>query len=146
MISFTLAPELMLKDDGHLLRILLHKEVRDLHAWKSRTKRQAEMMRSDQPMLLDMLQRATYHAAERRVGQRLVADISPSSWNPLAAINPRLSGRDCKSIHQNFVIVRGANNGSRKRRNAERFHYICLRGWKVGSFCCPVLPEPRLPN
>ncbi len=67
-------PELVLKNDGHLLRKMCEQKVGYLHAGKTRAKRKAEMMSGNKAVFFDMLQCAANHAAERRVRQCLIAD------------------------------------------------------------------------
>jgi hypothetical protein len=54
--------------------ILLAQEIRNFKAGKMRLEGQEEMMRADQPLLLDTAQRFAHDAAQRRVSQCLIAD------------------------------------------------------------------------
>ena len=54
MMLLDLQPrELVLQDDGHLVGILLAQEVGNLEPREMRLEGQEEMMRADQPLLLD---------------------------------------------------------------------------------------------
>jgi hypothetical protein len=66
--------ELVLKDDRHLIGILFAQEVGNLQTRKMRLEGEKEVMLTDQPLLLNAPERLAHDAAQRRVGQCLIAD------------------------------------------------------------------------
>src|SRR5690606_12728480 len=65
----------VLKDDGHLLRILRAQPVRDAHAHRARVEGDVEMMISRQALFGRLGQYAAHHAAQGLLGQKIVADV-----------------------------------------------------------------------
>src|SRR5262249_45069569 len=74
LLLHTQAPELMLENDRHLLRILFAEEIGNGDTRKLRLERQVEVMRADEAGLLDALERIAHDTAKSSVRQRLIAD------------------------------------------------------------------------
>src|SRR5262249_16713434 len=68
-------PELVLQNDRHLLRILLAQARRYPHAGRARVERDVEMVLAREPILGRVAQHALHDAAQRLVGQEIVADM-----------------------------------------------------------------------
>ena len=75
-VSLTLEiPELVLQDDGHLLGILRAQPVRHAHAVGVGVEGDVEMMVAGQALLGRFGEHAAHHAAQRLLGQEIVADL-----------------------------------------------------------------------
>ena len=69
-------PELVLQDDGHLLGILHAQPLGHAHALGGGVERDIEMVVARQAFFLDGLdENAAHHAAQRLLGQEIVAEM-----------------------------------------------------------------------
>ena len=68
-------PELMLQDDGDVLRMLRAQAVRHLHAVGLGIERDVEMMLAGQAVFRGVSQDVAHHAAQGLLGENIVADM-----------------------------------------------------------------------
>ena len=125
-------PELVLQDDGHLLGILHAQPVRHAHALGVGVERNVEMMIARQVLLLgDVGEHVAHHAAQRLLGQEIVAEMVGHAGSGVW----RQDSRDASAAH--------APNAIPARRRAGRCHNWNRRGEnESGGFCCQVPPNP----
>src|SRR5262249_12870782 len=108
------APVLVLKDDGHFIGVAFLQEGRNVNAFSLCLEGQVKVMAANEPLLFHPLERCLNHAAEGLVGKRLITDV--------------VLGHEIDAS-RNLEL-----------ETTDRFE----TNERVGSFCCPVLPEPRL--
>src|SRR5262249_46287058 len=78
-------PELVLQDDGHLLRVLRHQARRQLHPFCLGQERNVEMMIAGQTALGRVVEHPTKHSAHRIARKDIISDvIGHSPIRPLA--------------------------------------------------------------
>jgi len=65
----------VLQDDGHLLGMLCTQPVRHAHAIGQRVEFDEEMMIAGQALFGRVREHAAHHAAQRLLGQEVVADL-----------------------------------------------------------------------
>src|SRR5476651_2225583 len=76
-------PELVLQNDGHLFRVLRAQPVGNAHAVAVGVERDEEMVVARQAFLGGVAEYAAHHAAQRLLGQKIVADLVGHAgfWN-----------------------------------------------------------------
>ena len=68
-------PELVLQDDGHFFRVLRAQAFGNAHAVAVGVERDVEMMIARQALLGGVGEHVAHHAAQRLLGQEIVADL-----------------------------------------------------------------------
>ena len=74
----------MLQDDGHLFRMLRAQPVRHAHAGGMGVELDEKMMVARQALLGGVGEHAAHHAAQRLLGQEIVADLVGHAGNGAA--------------------------------------------------------------
>ena len=107
----------VLQDDRHLLRVAGLEMARDRHAGMVGAEGDVEVMAAGQALLGDHRERVLDHAPQRALDELAVVEGAG-----------RRAGADGRNLEAAAGGTRPAPQG------------------KLGGFCCPVPPGPRLPN
>jgi hypothetical protein len=135
-------PELVLQDDGHLLRILREQARRKPYAVRLRQEGDEEMMLARQSVLGSVAQHATEHSAQRVARQHVISDVIGRHVSPCkSSIGLRQPAdspfSDMLPRPHAQVSRRGGRNLGQLRAFGEENAVN-----ESGGFCCQVPPNP----
>ena len=138
LLVYAQVPKLMLQDDGHLFRILRPQPVGNPHALGMGVEGDVKMMVARQAFLGGVGEHAAHHAAQRLLGQKIVADLvghGSSMPGSCTRGQPRQESPDANAAG-------GESHPCRRCAAVIKRESLVVVAEGSGGFCCQVPPNP----